>query len=128
MAPPSSFGGLVTQMLLERGLGAAGVAICPAPCAGVVPATLRSVIPMLLRWKSWSRPVMITLPQFARSNMQTSAPAEQRDAYERYVVPTPGRIFFQAGLFVGTRITPGNRTRAPLLLVAAGEDRMVPGA
>lgn len=130
-APPiligHSFGGLVAEMLLDRGLGAAGVAICPAPCAGVLaaPTTLRSAIPLLLRWRSWSRPVMPTLPQFARSNMQLSTPAEQRDAYERYVVPTPGRIFFQAGLFIGNRVNLGNEARAPLLLVAGGRDRMV---
>src|SRR4051794_37292256 len=38
-APPiimgHSFGGLFTQLLLDRGLGAAGVAIAPAPVRGV---------------------------------------------------------------------------------------------
>lgn len=122
-----SFGGLVVQMLLDRGLGAAGVAICPAPCAGVVPApvTVRSVVPLLATWRSWSRAVMMTLPQFARSCMHLSTPTEQREAYERYVVPTPGRIFFQAGLSIGNRIDFGNDRRAPLLLIAAGHDRLV---
>jgi pimeloyl-ACP methyl ester carboxylesterase len=31
-----SFGGLVTELLLDRGLGAAGVAISPAPVKGVL--------------------------------------------------------------------------------------------
>src|SRR5512133_2620962 len=31
-----SFGGLVTQLLLDRGLGAAGVALCTAPPKGVL--------------------------------------------------------------------------------------------
>ena len=31
-----SFGGLMTQILLDRGLGSAGVAIAPAPIKGVI--------------------------------------------------------------------------------------------
>jgi pimeloyl-ACP methyl ester carboxylesterase len=31
-----SFGGLITQILLDRGLGAAGVAIAPAPVKGIL--------------------------------------------------------------------------------------------
>src|SRR6059058_1766354 len=45
-----SFGGLTTQLLLDRGLGAAGVAIGTAPPKGVVvlpPSTLRSALPGL---------------------------------------------------------------------------------
>jgi pimeloyl-ACP methyl ester carboxylesterase len=45
-----SFGGLVTELLLDRGLGAAGVAISPAPDKGVLrlpPAELRSGFPVL---------------------------------------------------------------------------------
>ena len=40
-----SFGGLVTELLLDRGLGTAGVAISPAPVKGVLrlpPAQLRA--------------------------------------------------------------------------------------
>ena len=43
-----SFGGLVTELLLDRGLGAAGVAISPAPVKGVLrraAGLLRSVFP-----------------------------------------------------------------------------------
>ncbi len=39
-APPfiigHSFGGLITQILLDRGLGAAGIAIAPAPVKGIL--------------------------------------------------------------------------------------------
>ncbi|MDE3154309.1 MAG: alpha/beta fold hydrolase [Acidobacteriota bacterium] len=123
-----SFGGLFVQMLLDRGLGAAGVAIEPAPCAGVfpAPATLRQTLPMLMTWGSWSRPVSMTLSQFARSCMHLSTPAEQREAFERYVVPAPGRIYFQAGLSIGNGVDFRNDGRAPLLLLAGDEDRLVP--
>jgi hypothetical protein len=45
-----SFAGLVTELLLDRGLGAAGVALSPAPVKGVLrlpPAQLRSAFPVL---------------------------------------------------------------------------------
>ena len=32
-----SFGGLIAQLLLDRGLGVAGIALDPAPIAGVIP-------------------------------------------------------------------------------------------
>src|SRR5439155_1601727 len=45
-----SFGGSVTQLLLDRGLGSAGVAIHPAPVKGVLRlpvSALRSALPVL---------------------------------------------------------------------------------
>ena len=45
-----SFGGLITELLLDRGLGACGVALSPAPVKGVLrlpPAQLRSAFPVL---------------------------------------------------------------------------------
>jgi alpha-beta hydrolase superfamily lysophospholipase len=52
-----SFGGLVTQLLLDRGLGATGVAISPAPVKGVLrlpPAELRSGFPVLRNPAKWN--------------------------------------------------------------------------
>jgi pimeloyl-ACP methyl ester carboxylesterase len=122
-----SFGGLFVQMLLDRGLGAAGVAIDPAPCAGVfpTPTVLYGAFPVFAAVKGWTRALTMTLPQFAWSFMHLSTPDEQRDAYERYVVPTPGRLYYQAALFRGTRVNFRNDRRAPLLLVAGEKDRTV---
>jgi len=45
-----SFGGLIVQMLADRGLGAAAVAIDPGPPRGVLPSVraIRSALPVLL--------------------------------------------------------------------------------
>jgi pimeloyl-ACP methyl ester carboxylesterase len=45
-----SFGGLFVQMLLDRGLGFAGVAISPAPPRGVLPGpnAVRASLPVLM--------------------------------------------------------------------------------
>src|SRR6188472_2668670 len=45
-----SFGGLITELLLDRGLGAAGVGVSPAQIKGVLrlpPPELRTVFPAL---------------------------------------------------------------------------------
>ena len=62
-----SFGGLVTEMLLDRGLGAAGVAISPAPFKGVLrlpPAQIKSAFPVLGNPANRSRAVPLTFDQF----------------------------------------------------------------
>ncbi len=125
-----AFGGLFVQMLLDRGLGAAGVAIAPAPPRGVLPrlTALRSLLPMLSMWGGWKRTLALSQAQFGRNFAQTLAPSDLAREYRRYVVPAPGRIFFQAALGSGNRVDFHNDDRAPLLLIAGEHDRMVPPA
>ncbi len=133
-APPiligHSFGGLFVQMLLDRGLGAAGVAIDPAPPKGILPgpSAVRASLPILLGWRSWSTVRMMSFANFQWGWVHTLDAAAQRDAYDRYVVPTPGRIFLQALLAPLTNVTRvdfRNVTRAPLLIIAGQLDRTV---
>ncbi|MDC0709452.1 alpha/beta hydrolase [Stigmatella sp. ncwal1] len=120
-----SFGGLFVQMLLDRGLGAAGVAIDPGPSQGVIPGpvALWAALPVFLSPFSWRRTVRMSRRSFAWGFAQELSPAEQRAAYDRYVVPTPGRIYYQAALGIGTRVDYANSNRAPLLLTAGEKDR-----
>ena len=122
-----SFGGLIVQMLLDRGLGAAGVAIDPAPPRGVLPSVtaIGSGLPVLLTWRGWRRVVSMSFKSFSTTIANTVAPGEQRRAYDRYIVPTPGRIYFQAALGVGNAVDFANPRRPPLLLTAASQDRTV---
>jgi pimeloyl-ACP methyl ester carboxylesterase len=62
-----SFGGLIVQMLLDRGLGAAGVAIDSAPPRGVLPSltATRSALPVLLARRGWSRILTMSFESFA---------------------------------------------------------------
>jgi pimeloyl-ACP methyl ester carboxylesterase len=122
-----SYGGLFTQLLLDRGLGVAGVAFDPAPIRGVVPRprTLLSALPVFLSWRSWSRVVTMSLGQFATNFAQTLPDDEKRLAWERWVIGTPGRLYWQGALGIGTGIQARNPKRAPLLLVAGEEDRTI---
>ena len=125
------FGALVTQILLDRGWGAAGVAIAPAPMKGllrVLMPTLRAFLSNVLKGdKEYS----LTRSRFRRAFANTLTESESRAAFERYVVPGPNRMLLQAAFAKFTPRSPTsvnfrNDTRAPLLLVAGGKDRVAP--
>ncbi len=119
-----SFGGLIVQMLLDRGVGSAGIAIDPAPIGGVIPdfGSLRSALPTILRFNGWNKPFMMTKELFDK-NFANTAPKIQRDIeYERLVVPAPGRIFYQAATSIGTTVHPKER-KQPLLIISGEEDK-----
>src|SRR5918911_3187461 len=62
-----STGGLLTELLLDRGLGAAGVGVSPAPVKGVLrlpPPLLRTVLPALRNPANRHRSVPMTPKQF----------------------------------------------------------------
>jgi pimeloyl-ACP methyl ester carboxylesterase len=128
-----SFGGLFTQILLDRGLGAAGVALDPAPPAGVLPlepSVLRANAHVLLTPGGWRKVLRMSFSDFQYGFVNTMPLAEQRAAYDEHVVPETGRVFFQAALAPVepnhvTRVNFSNATRAPLLLVAGLSDHIV---
>jgi pimeloyl-ACP methyl ester carboxylesterase len=123
-----SFGGLIVQLLLDRGYGAAGVAIDPAPPFGVPahPLAVWTSLGVFTAWNGWNRVLRMGLRGFSTGFAQTLPEAEKPYAYEKFVVPAPGRIFFQALLGIGSRVRWDNPDRAPLLLIAGEKDRTVP--
>jgi len=124
-------GALVTQVLLDRGWGAAGVAVAPAPMKGL----LRNLIPTLRAFLSdvltGKKANLITRCQFRRAFTNDLTESESKTAFERYVVPGPNRMLLQTALAMftpqsATLINFRNDTRAPLLFVAGGKDRVAP--
>jgi pimeloyl-ACP methyl ester carboxylesterase len=136
-APPiimgHSFGGLLTQILLARGLGAAGVAIDPAGPKGILalPAsTFRVVWPVLNNPANKSKAKALTPAQFHYAFGNTLSEQDSQAVYERYAVPGPGRPLFQAvsanfNPNAATKIDFHNDTRAPLLILGGGQDHTV---
>jgi len=129
-APPllvgHSFGGLFVQLLLDRGVGRAAIAVNPAPIGGVLHGwlTLTAALPAILRWKGWARPYALSRRRWADRFANTAPRALQDRSYDTYVIPTSGRVFYEAALWAGTRVTPSRRTQ-PLLITAADADRLV---
>jgi pimeloyl-ACP methyl ester carboxylesterase len=119
-----SFGGVLVQMLLDRGLGAAGVAINPAPTPGVPlgPQSIRSALPVFLSWGSWKRTMTMSRKFFATRFAQTAPRAEADALYDRYIVPTAGKVYWDGLLNRAGKIDWSNPNRAPLLLIGGEKD------
>jgi hypothetical protein len=70
-----SFGGTITQHLLDRGLGVAGVAINPAPTSGILVGLGVSVdLPVFFAWRTWSRVMTMSRKFFGTRFAQTVPP------------------------------------------------------
>ncbi|MBI1360824.1 MAG: alpha/beta fold hydrolase [Alphaproteobacteria bacterium] len=126
-----SFGGLITELLLDRGLGVAGVALDPALPAGVVPPLrmLASAAPIFAEWEGWDKILTMSFKSFAETFANTLPETEMQAAYDTYIVPCPGRIYWQDALGIRVGLKKGNPERAPLLLTVGEKDITVtPGA
>jgi pimeloyl-ACP methyl ester carboxylesterase len=117
-----SVGGVYAQALLDRGFGVAGVVIDPAPTPGVSIArhALVSTLPVFLTWGSWRKPLQMSRKFFANRFAQTLPRSETDAAYDHYIVPTAGAVYWQG--LSKPKINFGNPRRAPLLLIAGGKD------
>ena len=131
-----SFGGLIVELLLDRGLGRAGVALSPAPPKGVLVlpfSSLKAAAPALAHPSKWHGIVTLTLEEFTYGFVNTLSSEEAAAAYERYAVPETGQIFYEAG-FANFHLNPPtevhfkNAERAPLLIVGAEKDNTVPAS
>ncbi|MGY0020643.1 alpha/beta hydrolase [Streptomyces sp. YJ-C3] len=133
-----SFGGVLTQLLLDRGHGSAGVVIDSAPPQGIrvnPPSQLRSLFPILNNPAKRHRAAGFTPEQFHYAFTNTLPEDEARTAYDRYAIPAPGSWVWTYGLIAN--LTPGRREtwvdfhnpdRAPLLFIAGGRDHIMPPA
>jgi pimeloyl-ACP methyl ester carboxylesterase len=138
-APPiimgHSFGGALTQLLLDHGFGAAGVAIDSVPTEGVkvVPVSqIKASFPVLKNPANRHRAVGFTPEQFHYAFTNTLSEDESAKVYDRYHVPAPGSWVWGG---VTANFTPGhqatwvdyrNDNRAPLLFIAGGADNIMP--
>jgi pimeloyl-ACP methyl ester carboxylesterase len=131
-----SLGGAFVQVLLDRGLGAAGIAIASVPPKGVrVPAlaTVRSALPVLRNPFDRSRTRSLTVRQFRHAFGTGLSAEESARVHARYAVPAPAGVLVEgvlANLHAGSALTVDYRRalRPPLLLIAGGADRVVPAS
>jgi len=125
-----SFGGAFAEMLLDRGLGASGVAIDAAGVRGITKLSFGSGQPVPTA-ANRHRAVSLSFEEFRYSFADTLCEAEAADAYERYAVPAPGRVLWEAALAnfgprAPLRLDFGKPDRAPLLMIDGEEDHVVP--
>jgi pimeloyl-ACP methyl ester carboxylesterase len=120
-----SFGGLIVQLLLDRGLGQAGIAIDAGPPKGVMPSwtAIKSALPVLLSWQGWTKLHTMSLRDFGATFANGLPADDMQKAYDAQIVQASGRIYFQAALGIGNSLDFANPRRAPLLLIAGADDR-----
>jgi pimeloyl-ACP methyl ester carboxylesterase len=127
-----SFGGAFTQILLDRGLGAAGVGVSSATVKGILDlpwSTIKSSAPALL--KSRGKAVALTPREFHYAFANTLSEEESNAIYERYAVPGPTTVLHE-GAFANFHRTPPTKVdfahegRAPMVLIGFGEDHVIP--
>jgi len=131
-----STGGLLAQMIADRGLSAATVAIDPGPFRGVLPlpvSALRSAAPVLTNPLNRNRAVTLTLDQFKYGWANALSDDEARQLYDSYHVAAPGIALMQmanANLNPRTeaKLDPANPSRGPLLIIDGEKDHTVPWA
>lgn len=132
-----SFGGLLTQMMLARGLGAAGAVIDSAPTEGVRVTPLsqaRSLFPALKNPANFHKAVGFTKDEWHYAFTNTISREESDRAWERYAIAAPGKWVWAYGLLAN--FTPGHQEtwvdysvdRAPLLFIGGGSDHIMPPA
>jgi pimeloyl-ACP methyl ester carboxylesterase len=130
------FGGLVTQILLDRGWGAAGAAIASAPVRGIARlplSMLKLAFSVLGNSFNSHETISLTPKQFHRAFTNSLTETESLDAFKRYVVPAPYRVLVQTAFanfspHSAATVNFRNDTRAPLVLIAGGKDRVAPSA
>lgn len=132
-----SAGGAIVQLLLDRGVGAVGVALNSAPTEGVLVAPLtqlKSTLPVLRNPANRHRAVGLTAEQWRYAFTNTFSEEESLALYQRYHVPASGAIVWGGVL---ANVIPGpqdawvnyhNNARAPLLFVSGGADHIMPPA
>jgi pimeloyl-ACP methyl ester carboxylesterase len=128
-----STGGLLAQIIADRGLSAATVAIDPGPFRGVLPlplSTLRASSPVLRNPLNRGRAVTLTLDQFKYGWANALDDEEAERLYETYHVATPGVALMQmanANLNPRTeaKLDPKNPDRGPLLIIEGEKDHTV---
>jgi pimeloyl-ACP methyl ester carboxylesterase len=127
-----SMGGLLAQILAERGLASAVVLLAPASPAGILtirPSVIRGFLSIHLTWRFWRKPIRQTFEEAAYSMFQLMPESEQRAIYDRFVFES-GRTVLEIGhwYFDSRHASRVDETKVtcPVLVVAGNEDRIAP--
>jgi pimeloyl-ACP methyl ester carboxylesterase len=131
-----SFGGLIVQLLADRGLGAAAVAIDSAQSAGiaVLPlSTVWSTISILGNPFSYGRTTSLSAKKFNYAFTNELDADESKKVYDRYSIPAANSILWDGALSLlnpkaASKVDYRRDDRAPLLFIGGGDDHLVPPA
>jgi len=131
-----STGGLLAQLIADRGLSDATVAIDPGPFRGVLPlpvSTLRVSAPVLRNPLNRGRAITLTLDQFNYGWGNALGDEETKQLYETYHVAGSAAALMQmananVNPWTEAKLNPKNPERGPLLIIDGEKDHTVPWA
>ena len=129
-----STGGTIVQVLLDRGLGAAGVAIAPGAVKGVRDvslSTLKASGHILANPFTRGKATPSSVKQFRYAFGNTQTEAESLAVYERYYVPSANNVLFDIAFANLSRewttsVNFAKDKRAPMLFIVGEKDHVVP--
>jgi pimeloyl-ACP methyl ester carboxylesterase len=124
-----STGGLIAQILLQRGAGVAAVAYHSVPPKGVLTlkfSFVKSVTPALGLFTSKNKTFMMSFKQWQYAFTNGMPLQEQKDTYEEYTIPESKRLAWSA---LGKSGKVNFKTaHAPLLFISGSEDHIMPAS
>jgi pimeloyl-ACP methyl ester carboxylesterase len=122
-----SLGGLVVQLLLQRGLGSSGVAIHSFPPAGINTFKFSFVKAL---WESMAfftpsrETYLVSFRKWKRSFANGMSCEQQKESYYKYAIPESKAVIRDA--FKCTVKIDFNNPHAPLLFTSGDRDQIIP--
>jgi pimeloyl-ACP methyl ester carboxylesterase len=131
-----STGGLLAQIIADRGLSAVTVAIDPGVFRGVLPlpvSVLKGVGPFLVNPRTRGRAITLTFDQFKYSWANALDEQEAKELYDKFHVAGSGISLAQMGdanlnPWTEAKVNTKNPDRGPLLIIDGAKDHTVPWA
>lgn len=124
-----SMGGLIVQLLLQRNLGAAGVAIHSVPPQGVMTfkfSFFRSTFKPLGFFSSAKVPHLMSLSEWKYAITNGMALEDQKDSYHRYATPE-SKVLLRDTLTSAAKVD-FKKPHNPLLFISGSTDHIMPAS
>jgi pimeloyl-ACP methyl ester carboxylesterase len=122
-----SLGGLMTQIIVNRDLAAAGVAIHPVPPLGVFPyefSFLKAGWKALGLFSSLKKTYLMSFKDWQYAFVNGMPLKEQREAYDKYTIPE-SKTVARGGLTNAAKVD-FKKSHPPLLITSGSEDTIIP--
>jgi len=124
-----SVGGLTTQLLLQRNIAVAGIAIHPVPPQGVISfkwSFIKSVWKPLGLFTSARRTHLMSLSEWQYAFTNGMGLADQMESYDRNVVPESKTVLRDT--LSNTAHIDFKKEHVPLLILAGSDDHIIPSS
>lgn len=124
-----SMGGLITQILVNRDLAAAGVGIHSVPPQGIIPyefSFYKAGWKALGLFTSTKKTYLMSFKDWQYAFTNGMALAEQKAAYEKYIIPE-SKLIARDGITSAAKVD-FSKPHAPLLLTSGDADHIIPAS